>query len=83
MDPEEPLLIVVESDEDVEKIVAWYQPAWLFVQPSLFRGGSVQRIQEMVANPTDAFSAVQAFADGDCAVYRIATSAPASTRGAP
>ena len=48
----------------MEKVVAWYAPTWLVVSPELLRQGSVQRIREMVADPTAAFSASPVFLDG-------------------
>lgn len=77
--------IVIPSGprSDVEKVVARYGPAWLVVTPEYLREGSVQRIREMVANPTAAFSASPVFLDGDCAIYRIATSASGPIRALP
>ncbi len=62
--------------EDVEKVIAWYHPTWLLVQPRLLRPRSTQRIQEMLANPTATFSASPVLVDGACSVHRITTSIP-------
>jgi hypothetical protein len=77
--------IVVPSGprSDVEKVIAWYRPTWLFFEPRPLRFFSLRRIQAMVANPTAAFSASRVFVDGDCAIYRIATSGSGTTLNVP
>jgi hypothetical protein len=60
---------------DVEKIVARYRPAWLFVPPAFERPLSRLNLRLMVENPTPGFAATPAFADGNCAIYRISAGA--------
>jgi len=62
---------------DVEKVVAWYRPEWLFVQPRPDRDASVARLREMIASPSPAFAAEVAFVAGECEVYRLAPPASA------
>ncbi len=77
------IVVPYGSRSDVEKVVAWYAPSWLFFQPWPPREVSPLRIQEMVANPTPAFSAAPVFVDGDCAIYRIATSGSGPAQSVP
>jgi 4-amino-4-deoxy-L-arabinose transferase-like glycosyltransferase len=66
--------IVIPSGprRDVEKVVRWYRPGWLVLQPVVARND--RTIREMVANPSAGFATSLAYADRECSVHRIVSS---------